>query len=68
MLRKRSLIRELKHVDEEKKMVKALGEASSQLVQKKYESFLIYHGYTTRLKYACAFWDKKALIKTCPES
>ena len=65
--RNRSLVLELKHVDEEKKMLKALGEASSQLIWEKYESFLVYHGYATRLKYACAFWDKKALIKACME-
>ena len=65
--RNRSLVLELKHVDEEKKMLKALGEASSQLIREKYESFLVYHGYATRLKYACAFWDKKALIKACME-
>ena len=65
--RNRSLVLELKHVDEEKKMFKVLGEACSQLIREKYGSFLVYHGYNTRLNYACAFWDKKALIKACME-
>ena len=65
--RNRSLVLELKHVDEEKKMFKVLGEACSQLIREKYGSFLVYHGYNTHLNYACAFWDKKALIKACME-
>ncbi|MGX8704617.1 MAG: PD-(D/E)XK nuclease domain-containing protein [bacterium] len=34
--RNRSLVLELKHVDEEKKMLEALGEACSQLIREKY--------------------------------
>ncbi len=48
-------------------MLKALGETCSQLIREKYGSFLVDHGYNTRLNYASAFWDKKALIKACME-
>lgn len=60
--RSRCLILELKHVKEEAEMAAALQEASSQIVQKKYESELIYQGYTTRVQYGMAFCHKSSLI------
>ena len=61
--RNRSMILELKHTKKESEMGDALNEASSQIIEKKYESQLKYEGYTTRLQYAMAFNDKKCLIK-----
>ncbi|MBR1707801.1 MAG: AAA family ATPase [Clostridia bacterium] len=61
--RNRSMILELKHVQAESEMNTALKEAASQIIQKKYESVLRYEGYTTRLKYAMAFYDKRARIR-----
>ena len=60
--RQRCLILELKHVKKEEDMEAALAEASSQIIQKKYGSQLRYEGYRTRLRYAMAFFDKRALI------
>lgn len=60
--RSRCLILELKHVKDAGKMAAALEEAGSQIVQKKYESELIYQGYTVRLQYALAFCDKQCRI------
>ena len=60
--RSRCLILELKHVTDEKDQRSALQEASSQLVQKKYESRLTYDGYTTKLCYGMSFWKKRAMI------
>ena len=40
----------------------ALKEATSQIITNKYESKLIYHGFTKRLKYGMAFFDKSVLI------
>ncbi|MBQ9252353.1 MAG: AAA family ATPase [Clostridia bacterium] len=61
-VRKRCLILELKHVKEENEMQAALTEAKSQIVQKKYESKMIYEGYTSRLRYAMSFCHKQAII------
>ena len=61
--RQRSLILELKHVENEVQMEAALQEAVSQIIRKKYESQLIYDGYTNRLSYGIAFYDKKSIIK-----
>jgi len=44
-------------------MSAALKEASSQILQKKYDSFLKYHGIACRLHYAVSFHDKQALIE-----
>ncbi|MBR1708828.1 MAG: AAA family ATPase [Clostridia bacterium] len=60
--RKRSMVLELKHVTSQDEMAKALLEAESQIVRKKYESSLIYDGYTTRIQYAMSFYDKQSLI------
>ncbi|MBE5846018.1 MAG: hypothetical protein E7302_18010 [Butyrivibrio sp.] len=60
--RKQGMILELKHVDDESKLETALNEASSQIVEKKYESQLKYEGYSTLLRYGIAFYDKKCLI------
>ena len=60
--RQRGMILELKHVKEESAMMTALDEASSQIVNNRYESILKYEGYTTCLKYGMAFYDKKCLI------
>ena len=40
----------------------ALKEAKSQIVKEKYESRLIYEGYTVRLRYGMSFWNKRAMI------
>ena len=61
--RNRIIILELKHVKEESDMIKALSEAGSQIIDMKYESRLIYEGYTTRLRYAMAFYGKRAVIR-----
>jgi hypothetical protein len=60
--RNRALLLELKHEQQEETMTTALTEAKSQILQKKYESFLVYHNYTTCLSYGLAFSGKKALI------
>ena len=60
--RRRCLILELKHVKKEEQMEAALHEAQSQLIRQKYESMLAYQGYTTRLRYALSFWDKRVMI------
>ena len=62
-VRRSGMILELKHVEQEDRMGAALKEASSQIIEKKYESRLIYEGYTTRLKYGMAFCGKKCLIE-----
>ena len=64
--RTRSMVLELKHVKEEKEMAAALKEASSQIIRKKYGSRLKYEGYTKRLQYGMAFYDKQALISDIP--
>lgn len=61
--RQRSLILELKHVEKELQMEASLQEAVSQIISKKYESQLIYEGYTDRLRYGMAFYGKKTIIK-----
>ena len=60
--RQRCLILELKHEKEESGMKAALQEAESQIIKKKYESVLIYEGYTTRIQYGMAFCNKRTLI------
>ena len=60
--RQRCLVLELKHVKKEEEVKTALREASSQMIQNKYESQLRYEGYRTRLQYGMAFFDKKAFI------
>ncbi len=40
----------------------ALLEASSQMIRNKYESQMIYEGYSIRHKYGMAFHGKKACI------
>ncbi len=60
--RKRSIILELKHVESKAQMDAALKEAHSQIIQKKYESQLIYDGYTERHQYGMAFCEKKSLV------
>jgi hypothetical protein len=62
--RSRSIILELKHVDDKSKMESALEEAASQIIENKYESQLSYEGYSTRLKYGISFCDKKCRIAT----
>ena len=65
--RQRCLILELKHVKKKDDIEPALNEASSQIIQKKYESQLRYEGYTTRLQYGMAFCDKQAGITKTTE-
>ena len=60
--RRRCMLLELKHVEKESGMEGALREAESQIIKKKYESDLIYEGYTTRIQYGMAFCDKRTLI------
>ena len=60
--RKRCMILELKHVKTESEMPRVLQEASSQLIKKKYDSRLIYHGYQECLHYGMAFRDKRVMI------
>ena len=43
-------------------MAAALKEAKSQIVKEKYESRLIYEGYTERLRYGMSFWNKQVMI------
>ena len=61
--RQRCLILELKHVKKEEEIEAALREASSQIIQKKYDSQLRYEGYRTRLRYGMAFFGKRASIE-----
>ena len=61
--RNRCLILELKHVKTENELIKALNEASNQIIKQKYESPLRHEGYKTIIKYAMAFCDKKARIE-----
>ena len=43
-------------------MEAALREASGQILDKKYDSRFRYEGYTQRLRYGMAFFDKKVRI------
>ena len=61
--RKRALVLELKQVEDEKDLGKGIAEACDQTKAKKYESSLIYDGYTDIKKYGLSFWDKRCLIK-----
>ena len=61
--RRRCMILELKHVKTEDEMESALREAGSQTVKEKYESHVIYEGYTMRIQYGMAFWDKRSMIE-----
>lgn len=56
------MIFELKHVNYESELVTALQEATSQIIKKKYESRLIYEGYTSILKYGISFYGKRCII------
>ena len=56
------MILELKHVQQESEMLLAAKEAGSQLIRQKYGSALGYEGYTERLQYGMAFWDKRVMI------
>nr|WP_297705269.1 hypothetical protein [uncultured Butyrivibrio sp.] len=56
------MILELKHVKEKSEMPAALKEASSQIIRNKYDSVLRYEGYTNRLQYGMAFYDKNCMI------
>ena len=60
--RRRCMIFELKHVNNESELVTALQEATSQIIKKKYESRLIYEGYTSILKYGISFYGKRCII------
>ncbi len=61
--RNRALVLELKHAEKEKDLQKGLKEACDQIKAKKYESNLVYDGYTEIHKYGMAFFDKQCLIK-----
>ena len=60
--RNRCLILELKHVAKDTEINGALKEASSQIIEKKYESQLKYQGYKQRIQYGMAFCDKNVKI------
>ena len=60
--RNRCLILELKHIDKESEIASAMNEAKKQIADNKYESRLVYEGYTTRLQYGMVFCDKKCHI------
>ena len=60
--RSRCLLLEFKHVKEKSEMEAALKEAGSQIINKKYESRLVYQGYSKRIQYAMAFCDKFSRI------
>ena len=60
--RQRCLILELKHVKNIEEIDAALKEATSQIIQKKYGSLFRYEGYTIRLQYGLAFFDKRCNI------
>ena len=64
--RRRSMILELKHVKDSDDMDKALSEANSQIIRRKYESRLIYDGYITRVQYGMSFCGKRSLIAHSP--
>ncbi len=61
--RKRCLILEFKHVKTENEMSDALKEAQRQMIGKKYESRVVYEGYTTYMMYAMVFCEKKCQIE-----
>lgn len=60
--RQRGMILELKHVKKEEEMEAALKEATSQIIQRKYDSQLRYEGYHTVFLYGMAFYDKRSCI------
>lgn len=62
--RNRCMILELKHAECENELEEALKKAVSQIAGKKYESQLIYEGYSVRLKYGMAFWAKKCVMES----
>ena len=61
--RSRCILLELKHVTREAEMEAALMEASDQIIKKKYESQLIYEGYTALLRYGMTFFKKRCMIQ-----
>jgi hypothetical protein len=63
MVRNRALVLELKHVESEGKLKGGLKEACNQIKAKKYESGLVYDGYTEIHKYGMSFYDKRCLIQ-----
>ena len=62
-LSNRCLILELKHVDQDNKIQEALNEATTQIIEKKYDSVLKYHCYDTVIRYGMVFCDKRAVVK-----
>ena len=60
--RNRCLLLELKHVKKQDEMEAALKEAGSQIIEKKYQSRLVYQGYHERKQYAMAFCGKNCRI------
>ena len=61
--RSRCMVLELKHVRSETDMGEALDEAAGQIEGQRYVSRLAYEGYATHLRYAMAFWDKRARVR-----
>ena len=60
--RNRCLLLELKHVKKQDEIEAALKEAGSQIIEKKYQSRLVYQGYHERKQYAMAFCGKNCRI------
>ena len=44
-------------------LVEGTEQASSQIIQKKYDSQIRYEGYRTCIRYRMAFFDKRARIQ-----
>ncbi len=61
-VKKRCLIIELKHVNDENDIKGALQEANSQIIRNKYNSMLAYDGYVEISCFGMAFWKKRCMI------
>ena len=61
--RNRCMILELKHAEKLDDIDKEIDNADKQLRDKKYESKMAYLGYTDRMQYGMAFFEKRAVIK-----
>lgn len=61
--RSRALVLELRHAEKESQLEAGLDEACDQIKAKKFESGLVYDGYTNIRKYGMSFYDKRCLVK-----
>ncbi|MBR2259203.1 MAG: AAA family ATPase [Blautia sp.] len=62
--RARCLLIELKHVKREADLHVVVKKAANQILQNKYDSWLIYHGYTNRILYGIVCWEKHSIIES----